>query len=258
MQLETKPKKTYRYIEPHSNMKKTTSILLAIASHIICQYPNANAAEILFDSANVKLSEGILDGQGPWKKVSGWGSPYAKSIDSSSPVITSLPETSDKIVGARASLTKPASGEKPVVVSFTLLRAKGDFVQIGVGNGVPVTICFGGNEVGVRDKDFGATTPGFRADGQKLTTTYREWIDVRGVLDPKSNTVSIKVKKAGEPDSAFVELYTSDKHDKTGFPASVSTSLTGAESLIVRVPGNNSVPPNEPVSSIRNLVVSEE
>jgi len=242
------------------NMKKVTLTLLAIAIHTVSQSPNAHAAETLFDSANGELSQGDLDGQGPWKKVQGWGTPYVKAITPPSLVITSLPEASEKLVGARAALSKPVTGEKKVVVSFSLFRASGDFLQIGVGaeKGVPVTIQAAGLDIGVRDREFGEWVPGFRADGQKVAP-YGVWLDVRAVLDPTSNTISIKVKNAGEPDSAFVDLYTSDKHDKTDFPASVSTSLKEADSLLVRVPGNNSVQnPNEPISAIRDIVVSEE
>jgi hypothetical protein len=247
-------------IATKSNMKKVTLTLLAIAIHTVSQSPNAHAAETLFDSANGELSQGDLDGQGPWIKVQGWGTPYVKAITPPSLVITSLPEASEKLVGARASLSKPVTGEKKVVVSFSLFRASGDFLQIGVGaeKGVPVTIQAAGLDIGVRDREFGEWTPGFRADGQKVAP-YGVGLDVRAVLDPTSNTVSIKVKNAGEPDSAFVDLYTSDKHDKTDFSASVSTSLKEADSLLVRVPGNNSVQnPNEPISAIRDIVVSEE
>jgi hypothetical protein len=123
---------------------------------------------------------------------------------------------------------------------------------------VPVTIQALGFDIGVRDLEFGEFAPGFLADKQK-DAPYWAWLDVRAVLDPKSNTVSIKVKNAGEPDSAYVDLYTSDKHEKTDFPASVFNSLKGADSLFVRVPGKHRVKnPNEPVSAVRNIVVSEE
>jgi hypothetical protein len=245
-------------------MKKVTSILLAVATHIICQCPNAKASEILFDSAHANLEVGDIDGQGPWKIIPAWGGAYVKSIGSGGPAITSLPDASDK-VGARASLSTPVTGEKPVVVSFSLLRGAGDFLQIGVGSGkgfpmsgFPVSIFASGLSIGVRDSNLGALTPGFRADGQKVAP-YGVWLDVRAVFDPTSNTVSIKIKNASEPDSAFVDLYTSDKHDITGFTASVSTSLRGADELFLRLPGSNSVTnPNDLVTAIRNIVVSEE
>jgi len=241
---------------------KTKPIILSFLAclSISASSVNAQSTEILFDSANVELSEGDLDGQGPWKKVYGWGMPQVKAISPSSLVITSLPADSEKLVGARASLSKPVTGEKPVVVSFSLFRASGDFLQIGVGSqiGVPVTIQALGFDIGVRDLEFGEFAPGFLADKQK-DAPYWAWLDVRAVLDPKSNTVSIKVKNAGEPDSAYVDLYTSDKHEKTDFPASVFNSLKGADSLFVRVPGKHRVKnPNEPVSAVRNIVVSEE